>query len=136
MTLRAPLVYFCTLAILLGLDAAFLGAVAVPQFKAALGGVLLERPRLAPAILFYLLYAGGLLIFVSLPARGAWTQIVWRGALFGLIAYATYDLTNYATLRPWTLKLVLMDLAWGAIVSAAASAGGAWAGTALAGAFR
>jgi uncharacterized membrane protein len=130
--LRIAMLYLSTLAILLAMDAFFLTFIAGPQFRATLGDLLLTKPRISPAILFYLMYAAGLLIFVSLPtAPGDWMRLVLFGGLFGLIAYATYDLTNYTTLRPWTLKLVLIDLVWGTFVSASAATAGAWIGGAV-----
>jgi uncharacterized membrane protein len=77
-------------------------------------------------VVFYLLYLLGILFFVVRPAlqSGGWTTALTYGALFGFIAYGTYDLTNYATLRQWTLGLTVSDMVWGAVVTAVSSAAG------------
>ncbi len=129
---RLALTYLATLATMIVLDGLFLGLVGAAQFRTVLGDLMLTRPRLAPAILFYLLYPLGVLIFATLAVPpGRWSEAIWRGALFGFFAYATYDLTNYATLRPWALRLVVMDLVWGSLLSAAAAYVGYWVSTAL-----
>jgi uncharacterized membrane protein len=122
--------YIPTLLILLVIDAVWLGLMALPMFKAVLGDLLLFRPL--PGIVFYLMYAAGILVFVTPAGReGGFAAIVRQGLLFGLVAYGTYELTNYATLKPWTLKLVVSDMAWGAVVTAAAAALGWRAGLAI-----
>ena len=75
------------------------------------------------AILFYLLYIAGLVVFVISPAleKNSWTHAVLFGALFGLIAYATYDLTNLATIKNWPLVVTVVDLIWGMVLSASVS---------------
>jgi len=111
-----------TLVIFLALDTVWIGMVALPNFRAAFGADLLFRP--VPGVLFYLLYLAGILFFVVRPAleSGRWTTALVHGALFGLVAYGTYDLTNYATLRPWSLGLTVSDMIWGAFVTAVSSA--------------
>lgn len=113
-----------TLAIFAVIDTAWLTLMADRLYRPLIGSLLAENFKLAPAIAFYGLYAGGLTLFAVRPglAAGDWkTALLW-GGLFGLFAYATYDLTNLATLKSWSLKLSVMDMAWGACVSAAASA--------------
>jgi uncharacterized membrane protein len=116
------LIGVCTLVIFLGLDTLWISMVALPNFRATFGDDLLFRA--VPGILFYLLYLIGILFFVVRPAlqAGGWTTALAYGALFGLVAYGTYDLTNYATLRPWSLGLTVSDMVWGAVVTAVASA--------------
>lgn len=82
--------------------------------------MLADNFRLTPAVAFYALYAGRLTLFAVLPglAKGGWKKALLWGGLFGLFAYGTYDLTNLATLKTWSLKLSLIDMAWGACVSA------------------
>jgi len=112
--------YFALLLPLLGLDALWLGLVAKNFYRKYLGYLMAEKFLLWPAAIFYLLYAFGLLVFALLPAlqeRSVWGA-VWRGALLGLIAYGTYDLTNQATMAKWPLIVTVVDLAWGALVSA------------------
>jgi uncharacterized membrane protein len=76
-----------------------------------------------PAVAFYLMYPIGILVFATMPAlkAGSVSPALIYGALFGALAYATYDLTNYATLRNWTLLISVADIAWGAFASAAAA---------------
>jgi uncharacterized membrane protein len=111
-----------TLVIFLALDSAWISMVALPNFRTAFGEDLLFRP--VPGVVFYLLYLVGILFFVVRPAlqAGGWTTALAYGALFGFIAYGTYDLTNYATLRPWSLGLTASDMLWGAFVTAVSSA--------------
>ena len=80
-----------------------------------------ERPIWAAAGIFYLIYAIGLTVFAVIPGTDAAAPLeaLWRGALFGLVAYATYDLTNHATLRDWPLIVTVVDLAWGTVLSGA-----------------
>ena len=85
------------------------------------GQLLLEQPNWYAAILFYLIHALGIVVF-AVPLAGSWVSAVLYGALFGFCVYAAYDLTNLATLRGWPLTVSLVDLAWGAVVTAAAAA--------------
>ncbi|MBS0560442.1 MAG: DUF2177 family protein [Proteobacteria bacterium] len=112
------------LVVFLALDTVWISQVALPQFRAAFGDALLFRP--VPGLLFYVLYIVGIVFFAIRPAMetGRWTTALGHGALLGLIAYGTYDLTNYATLKPYTLVLTLSDMAWGAVVTGAAAAAG------------
>ena len=105
------------------LDFAWLGLVATTFYKSQIGALLLSKPNLWPALAFYVLYVAGLVVFCVLPAieQGAWTRAAMLGALFGLVAYATYDLSNLSTLKDWTLAVTLIDLVWGTSVSAIAS---------------
>jgi len=100
-------------------DGAWLSIMGPALYKPALGDMLADKVRLAPAIAFYLLYPIGIEIFVLVPALrvGSVGQAAAYGALFGLFAYATYDLTNAATLRQWTTQITLIDMAWGAVAT-------------------
>lgn len=113
-----------TLVIFLAMDAVWIGLVALPNFRAMLGDAL--QFRVVPSLLFYLLYMVGILFFVVRPAlqAGGWTTALAYGALFGFVAYGTYDLTNYATLKPWSLGLTASDMVWGAVVTGVSSAVG------------
>ena len=109
------------------IDTLWLGYMGDRVYRPLIGEVLADKFRLAPAIAFYALYAVGLTLFAVLPAlkSGDWkTALLW-GALFGLFAYGTYDLTNYATLKTWGLKITLLDMTWGVVVSGTASAAAA-----------
>jgi uncharacterized membrane protein len=107
-------------------DAAWLSYFARAMFRPTLGDLLLDNPRWGAAILFYLLYALGVLVFpLALGLRqGALLPAVLYGALFGFLAYMTYDLTNLATIKAWTMPLALIDMGWGAVLTAAATAAG------------
>lgn len=112
--------------VMVALDMVWLGLVAKPLYQQGIGHLMAERPDITVAVLFYLLYAVGVVIFAVSPQRGGsdWSETLAMGALFGLFAYATYDLTNLATLRDWPVRLSLIDIGWGTVVTAAAAAGG------------
>lgn len=114
------LAYVATLVPMLILDAVWLGLVAKQLYSRYLGALMTEQVNWWAAGIFYLLYAFGIYFFIVQPAvaSGSVVTALWRGALFGLIAYATYDLTNLATLRNWPIPLTLIDLAWGALITA------------------
>ena len=106
-------------------DGVWLGVVARGLYRRQLGFLMAERPNWAAAVAFYLLYVLGVTILAVLPAidAGSVGEAAWRGALFGLVAYATYDLTNAATLRGWPTSITLIDMAWGtALTTVVASA--------------
>jgi uncharacterized membrane protein len=90
------------------------------QYQAWIGPLMREQPLLLPAAVFYLLYPMGLVVFAVRPAldRGGWSRAAALGAFFGLLAYGTYDLSNLATLKDWPLQLTLVDMVWGAALSA------------------
>jgi uncharacterized membrane protein len=113
--------YLATLVTLAILDAAWLGVVSREFYKARLGQLLLEQPRWYAAILFYFIHALAIVVF-AVPLAASWVSAALFGALFGFCVYTAYDLTNLATLRGWPLTVSLVDLAWGAVVTAAAAA--------------
>ncbi len=117
----------------LGLDAIWLGTMANRLYRPIIGDMMLDGFRPVPALAFYLLYVLGLVIFAIQPAfaTGRWTTALSSGALFGFFAYATYDLTNQATLKNWATTLTLADMAWGTLLSALAASAGYWAATRL-----
>lgn len=117
---RTVVLYLATLMVLIPIDFLFLGLVAKGFFTAQVGDMLGEV-RLAPAILFYLLYVAGILVFVSGSAMATWPSTLLYGALFGLFCYATFELTSLALLKHWTWAVVLVDVSWGTFVTAAAS---------------
>lgn len=111
--------YLAGLGTLAVLDALWLGLLGRNFYKARLGQLLLDRPNWTVAILFYLLHSVGIVVFPAALAT-SWIESALYGALFGFVVYAAYDITNLATLRGWSMAVSLVDLAWGAIVSAAA----------------
>jgi uncharacterized membrane protein len=113
---RVLLTYVVVLVTLLVIDLPWLGFVAQPLYQKGIGHLMAPAFNLPAAVAFYLIYAAGLVYFAVLGAGGV-RQAAVRGALFGFFAYATYDLTNLATLRDWPLWLAAMDMAWGAVLS-------------------
>lgn len=115
--------YLAALLCFLALDACWLTLMGPRLYRPVLGALMAEQPDWLAAGLFYPLYLLGLLVFAIVPGleAGAARPALWRGALFGLVAYATYDLTNQATLRGWSWTVTLADLAWGACVSGCAA---------------
>jgi len=113
--------YAATLIGFLIIDFIWLGFVATKFYKEYLGDMMLEKPHLGVAFLFYALYAAGIVLIAVLPGLDArsWSKAALLGAALGLVAYGTYDLTNYATLKNWPLTVTLVDLTWGAAMTAA-----------------
>lgn len=112
--------YIATAIVFLGLDALWLSRVALGLYRRELGGLLLERPNLPVAAAFYLLYVGGIVILAIAPALGdgGWPRVLLMGAVLGLVAYGTYDITNLSTLKGWSVKLAIIDIAWGTALTA------------------
>ena len=114
---------------MLALDAIWLTTMVPRLYQPQLGNLLAERPNLAVAGLFYLLYLVGVVAFAILPAleTRSWLTALGFGALLGLVAYGTYDFTNLSTLRNWPLALSLIDVAWGMVLTGLTALGGYWA---------
>lgn len=112
--------YAAAALVFVALDAIWLYTMGQRLYRTGIGHLMRPDFDVAAAVAFYLLYLTGLVVLIVLPAAGAWDALL-RGALFGLVAYATYDLTNQATLRDWPLTVTLADLAWGTFVTAVAS---------------
>ena len=104
------------LAVFLIIDGVWLLVIAKKLYAQYLGYLMAEKPKLLAALVFYLLFVLGLLAFVVNPAlaAGSWTAALLPGLLFGLITYATYDLTNLATVKDWPVLITVIDLAWAA----------------------
>jgi len=115
--------YLATGIAFLGLDAMWLGVAASRLYRPKLGSLLLDSFNAAPAVAFYLIYIAGILMFAVSPAlaTGRWTTALARGAMLGLVAYATYDLTNQATLRGWSSTVTFADLCWGTVLTGTAA---------------
>jgi uncharacterized membrane protein len=118
--------YAGTLVAFFAIDMLWLGVVARGFYRDQLGYLLAPRPNWTAAIAFYLLFVAGILVFVVVPGLKAESlrSTLLHAALFGLITYATYDLTNLATVRDWPLVVTAVDMAWGTVLSVAVS----WAG--------
>ena len=119
---RILILYFATLVIMGVIDFLWLNVVASDFYKKHMGDLL--EFHLMPGILFYLIYAAGIVVFVNGSAHATWQSVLLYGALFGFFAYATYDLTNLATLRGWSQSLAIVDIAWGTCITAIAAIGG------------
>ena len=121
--------YAAVLLVLLALDMLWLGVLARSYYQQAVGHLLAETPNLTVGLLFYLVYAAGLMVFAvvpTVPAAGIGATLL-AGAMFGAFAYSTYDLTNLATLKGWPVGLSILDIAWGSLISAAGAAAGKFA---------
>lgn len=108
--------YIISAVVFISCDAAWLSIMGPRVYKPLLQGLLSDTVRPTPAILFYILYLTGIVVFAVLPSQKPLAALGY-GALFGLISYATYDLTNQATLHTWPPLLTIMDLSWGALVT-------------------
>ena len=123
---RNFLTYAATFIALAALDFLWLGAVARNFYREGIGHLMASSVNIGAAAAFYLLYPIGLVVFAVLPSGGDWLRALALGALFGLFCYGTYDLTSLAILKDWPLSVTLVDIAWGAAVSAAGASAGAW----------
>lgn len=123
-----------TVLVMAGLDFVWLSATSGPFYRRLLGPLMAENPNMVAAVIFYLVYVAGILVFAVRPAlaSGDWRGAALMGALFGFCAYATYDLTNLATLKDWPLTVTLVDMAWGSVLTATAAGAGAFAALKLA----
>jgi len=112
--------YFLTLTVFLAIDGLWLTLIAKNFYAKHLGYLMSKTPNLAAAGIFYLIYIVAMFIFVLVPAieKKSLMQAITMGALFGFSAYATYDLTNLATIKDWPLIITIVDLIWGATLSA------------------
>lgn len=116
--------YGFTALVFLVLDIAWLGTMVGAFYKPRLAGLLLERPRMDAALLFYALYIAGVIVFAVAPAldAGGWRRALVLGMLLGLLAYGTYDLTNLATIQGWSVAVTVADMVWGAVATGGAAA--------------
>ena len=117
--------YAATAVVMVLLDLLWLGLIAKPLYQQGIGHLMAEKPNIPVALAFYLLYALGLVIFaVSADPAPGWSKALLVGAMFGFFAYATYDLTNLATLKEWPWLLSLADIVWGTLVSGVSACAG------------
>ncbi|ODR93636.1 hypothetical protein AUC70_12410 [Methyloceanibacter stevinii] len=120
------LAYVATALTFLVLDFIWLGYVAKPLYQQEIGPLLLEKFNVAAAVGFYLVFIAGVVIFAVAPALqgGTWRTALLYGALFGFFAYATYDMTNLATLQGWSPTVTVVDIAWGTFLTGTAAVAG------------
>jgi uncharacterized membrane protein len=116
--------YIAAAIVMAGLDFVWLRLTVDAVYQPVIGSLMSPKPDMAAAVAFYVMYVCGVVIFAVRPglAAGAWQTGLLFGALFGLFAYGTYDLTNMATLKVWSLKLTLIDMAWGTVLTGTAAA--------------
>jgi uncharacterized membrane protein len=115
--------FLIALPVFFAIDMVWLGLVAKNFYKDQIGFLMTPNINWTAAIIFYLIFIAGLVLFVISPAmeKGSWVYAILFGALFGFITYATYDLTNLATLKDWPLMVTIVDLIWGAVLAASVS---------------
>mgnify|MGYP001216487852 CR=1 FL=1 len=118
--------YLLTTLVFFAIDMLWLGVVAKNLYQKYLGNFLSDDVNWVAAIIFYLLFIVGIFIFAIMPAveKDSLGKAILLGALFGFFTYATYDLTNLATLKNWPLTIVFIDIAWGAVLTASVSTAG------------
>jgi uncharacterized membrane protein len=123
--LKFIVAYAATAIVLFGLDFIWLSRM-FGFYQSQMGGLLLEKPRLGYAAAFYAVYVIGVVVLVVLPSAstGSWVNALLGGALLGLVAYGTYDMTNMAVLKGYQLPVALVDMAWGTFVTAVAATAG------------
>ena len=117
--MRYLIAYGCSAVVMLVLDGIWLTVMGSRLYKPVLGDWMAGSVKLAPAVAFYLLFLVGVTFLATAPAlnEGSWQRAAINGAVFGLIAYATYDLTNQATLTRWSTTITLADMAWGSFLA-------------------
>jgi uncharacterized membrane protein len=121
--------YGATAVVFFGLDFVWLSTVSTIFYRGRIGPLLLDQPNLGVAGLFYFVYVAGIVHFAVMPAVNgtSWTTALVNGALLGLVAYGTYDMTNLATLKNWSISLSVVDMIWGIALTATAATGGYFA---------
>ncbi|MES2834188.1 MAG: DUF2177 family protein [Pseudomonadota bacterium] len=111
------------------IDAVWLTTMANRLYRPVIGSIMTDKPDMKAAVAFYLISIAGTVFLAIDPAlrEGSWTRAALNGAVLGFVAYATYDLTNQATLNVWSTKLTLIDLAWGTVLTMTSALGGYFA---------
>ena len=122
--------YGISVVVFFALDFVWLSTATSRIYKPYLGDLLAEQPKLGVAAGFYLLYVVGILALAVIPGlqEGSVVGALWRGALFGFLAYATYDLTNLATIRDWPWQISAIDMVWGTTLNSAVAVAAFYAG--------
>jgi uncharacterized membrane protein len=118
-------------------DVVWLSLMGPRLYRPLIGPILADKVALAPAAIFYLLYIAGIVVLAVAPAlkEATWSRAAWSGAVLGLVAYGTYDLTNQATMKVWAIRITVLDMAYGALATALAAVcayqAASWAGRAF-----
>jgi uncharacterized membrane protein len=120
--------YLATVPVFFAVDFVWLNFVAKSFYRERLGSLLLADFNLPVALAFYLLYIVGIIVFAVLPGieKGSLVEALWRGALFGLVAYGTYDLTNLSTLKDWSPVITVVDMVWGTVLTGVVASASWW----------
>lgn len=115
--------FFIAFAVFLGIDMLWLTVIAQKFYKAQIGHLMADKAKLLPAAIFYVLFIAAMAYFVIAPAleHQNLSRLILSAAIFGLVTYATYDLTNMSTLKDWPVLVTVVDLAWGTFISLAVS---------------
>ncbi len=111
------------------IDAVWLTTMADRLYRPVIGPIMADKPNMVAAVAFYLIYLFGIVFLAIAPALkdGQWTRALITGAVLGLVAYATYDLTNQATLSVWSTQMTIIDIIWGTVLTASAATAGYFA---------
>lgn len=126
--------YIAAAVVFFGCDFVWLSTMTERVYRPEIGALLLDRPNLAIAALFYLVYLVGVVALAVVPGvtRESWVVALGCGLLLGFVAYGTYDLTNLSTLKGWSVTMTVIDMAWGTVLTGAAATAGyfgaRWAG--------
>jgi uncharacterized membrane protein len=128
MIIKCIIAYFATGISFALIDSVWLRSMYKPLYQVEIGEMLMKGMRLGPAVAFYLLFILGIMIFAVGPAlaSGKWQTALIQGAMFGFFTYMTYDLTNFATLKVWSLKVTILDMIWGTLLTGSAATAGFW----------
>jgi uncharacterized membrane protein len=119
MMLKYLISYIAMIIVMAALDFLWIGYLAKHLYQSGIGHLMADKPNLVAAAVFYLVFCAGLLWFAIIPnlLKPGFTAALVSAAVFGFCAYATYDLSNLATLKAWPLSLTLIDIAWGTFAS-------------------
>lgn len=117
--MKILLTFVITLLIFGAIDFLWLGAIAKNLYQQKIGFIMADKFNWVAALIFYLMYIGGMLYFVIFPSlnNGDWQTALLKGAILGVLCYGTYDLTNMATLKNWPYEIVIIDILWGAFLT-------------------
>lgn len=122
--------FFAAAATMTAIDSIWLRTMYSRFYQPQIGHLMADNVKYGPAVAFYLVYLTGLLVLVVMPAlkSGAgWGQVFLLSAVFGLVAYGTYDLTNHATLRDWPWIVTVVDMVWGGLLTGVVGLAAVWA---------
>lgn len=126
---RILIAYIATGVSFAAIDAVWLRTMMTALYKPEMGPLLADKARMGPAVLFYIFYIAGIVYFAVAPAlaNGGARMAALNGAVLGFLCYMTYDLTNHAVMKQWSVKLSALDIAWGTLLTAMAATIGWWA---------